>query len=121
MNSFGFGGSNVHVVLQGHKQNGQAPASHDKKGLQVCNISTRNLDALQEMTQSYINWLKDKDNKATFSDICYSTAVRNTAHDFRLSVVAESKEELSESLQVYLNGETLNENFSVKQTAGTFK
>jgi len=109
VNSFGFGGSNVHVVLQGHKQNGQAPASHDKKGLQVCNISTRNLDALQEITQSYINWLKDKDNKATFSDICYSTAVRNTAHDFRLSVVAESKEELSESLQVYLNGETLNE------------
>ncbi len=109
VNSFGFGGSNVHVVLQGHKQNDQPKKSTDKKGLQVCTISTRNHDALQELTQSYIEWLKDKNNKASFSDICYSSAVRNSHHDFRLSVVAESKEELAASLQVYLNGETLNE------------
>jgi len=109
INSFGFGGSNVHVVLQGHKQNGLQQKSNDKKGLQVCTLSTRNNDALQELTQSYIDWLKDKNNTASFSDVCYSTAVRNTQHDFRLSVVAESKEELAESLQVYLNGETINE------------
>jgi acyl transferase domain-containing protein/NADPH:quinone reductase-like Zn-dependent oxidoreductase/surfactin synthase thioesterase subunit/ubiquinone/menaquinone biosynthesis C-methylase UbiE len=109
INSFGFGGSNVHVVLQGHKQNDQKQKSTDKKGLQVCTLSTRNSDALQELTQTYIDWLKDKKNTATLSDICYSTAVRNSHHDFRLSVVAESKEELAESLQIYLNGETLNE------------
>ena len=108
VNSFGFGGSNVHVVLQGHKDNGKKRPSSDKKGVQVCTLSTRNSDALQELTKSYIDWLRDKNNTDTFSDICYSTAVRNSQHDFRLAVVADSKEELAESLEVYLNGESLN-------------
>src|SRR5680860_694365 len=67
INSFGFGGSNVHVVLQGHKQNDQKQKSTDKKGLQVCTLSTRNSDALLELTQTYIDWLKDKKNTATLS------------------------------------------------------
>ena len=109
VNSFGFGGSNVHVVVQGHVQNDSPKKSTDKKGLQVCTLSSRNNDALKELTGNYINWLNDSDNKSTFSDICYSTAVRNSQHDFRLAVVAESKEELAASLEVYLNGETLTE------------
>ncbi len=108
VNSFGFGGSNVHIVLEDHK-GGNEQKTNDKKGLQICTLSARNNDALKSLTKSYIEFLNDKDNKESFSDICYSTAVRSSHHDIRLTVVAESKKELAKSLQVYLNGETLTE------------
>lgn len=106
VNSFGFGGSNVHVVVQGHPYK---PKTNDKKGLAVATFSARNPDALKQITAKYIDFLNDKNNKNSFSDIAYSTAVRSSHHDIRLAVVAESKEELANNLQVYLNGETLTE------------
>lgn len=106
VNSFGFGGSNVHVVVQGHPYK---PKYSDKKGLAVATLSARNHDALKQITAKYIDFLNDKNNKHSFSDIAFSTAVRSTHHDIRLAVVAESKEELANNLQVYLNGETLTE------------
>lgn len=106
VNSFGFGGSNVHVVVQGHNLKEK---KNDKKGLAIATLSARNGDSLKQLAGKYVDWLRDKNNKASFSDIAYSTAVRSTHHDIRLAVVAESKEELADNLQVYLDGETLTE------------
>lgn len=107
INSFGFGGSNVHVVLEGYK-NGVA-IRNDKKGLQIATISARSNDALKQLAESYISMLTDKTNHSSFSDICYTTAVKSSHHDNRLAIVAESKEELARKLRVWLNGESLSE------------
>ncbi len=107
VNSFGFGGSNVHVVVEGYDAKATKPS--DKKGIFVCTISARKDEALKATAKKYIDFLSDKNNKASFSDICYSTAVRSSHHDLRLAVVAESKDELAKSLGVYLTGETLSD------------
>jgi len=106
VNSFGFGGSNAHVVLQGYDAVVPSKAN-DKKGLQICTLSATSHEALKAKAAQYIAFLKDTENKASFSDICFSTALRSSHHDIRLAIVASSKEELADSLQVYLNGETL--------------
>ncbi|MDH5397712.1 MAG: polyketide synthase, partial [Cyclobacteriaceae bacterium] len=107
VNSFGFGGANVHVVLENHA--GQLAKANDKPGSFIATLSARNKEALTAMAGSYIDFLNDKENKHSLSDICYSTTVRNSHHDLRLAVVAASKEELANSLQHHLDGETLTE------------
>jgi len=107
VNSFGFGGSNAHIVLSDHKSTQRD--ANNKEGLQVCTISAKSPEALQSLTEKYIKFLKDKKNKASFSDICSFTATRQSHHDIRLSVVAESKRELAKSLKIYLDGESLTE------------
>ncbi len=108
VNSFGFGGSNVHIILQKYNPKKETQ-SLDNKGPLVCTLSARSNDALTSLVQSYIEFLNDKNNTSNFSDICNGSAVRSSHHDIRLAVVAESKKELAENLQVYLNGETLTE------------
>ena len=108
LNSFGFGGSNVHIVLEDHKGGHEKPAN-DKAGLQVCTISARKPEALEQLTSDYINWLNDKTNTASLSDICAMTATRRSHHDNRLAVIADTKEELAKNMQLYLDGETITE------------
>ena len=106
VNSFGFGGSNAHVVLKGYDK--QVPSkANDKTGLQVCTLSGTSHEALKAKAAQYISFLNDAENKASLSDICFSSALRNSHLDIRLAVIAASKEELASNLQVYLNGETL--------------
>lgn len=107
VNSFGFGGSNVHVVVQGYDEKPRKKS--DKKGLMVATLSARKDEALKAAAKNFIEFLNDKKNDATFSDICYSSAVRSSHHDLRLAVVASDKKELAHHLGVYLNGETLTE------------
>jgi len=108
VNNFGFGGANVHVVLEGVPGvNGIARLIREK--LQICTISARDPQALRELTESYVSFFKDDSNKASLDDICYSSAVRRTHHNNRLSVVARSKEEMADNLQKHLGGENLNE------------
>ncbi len=107
VNSFGFGGSNVHVVLQDAKS-AERPAN-DKPGLQVATISGKNSDALQELVNRYLDFLRYEGNTYSHSDICAFSAVRRSHHSHRLAVVAESKYELVKNLELFLAGESINE------------
>ncbi|MBK9193161.1 MAG: type I polyketide synthase [Crocinitomicaceae bacterium] len=107
VNSFGFGGSNAHVVLQGYDKVQKTNSQKDQT--QIFTFSARHVDALKKIAENYITFLRDEDNTDTFSDICYSSTLRNSHHDLRVAVVADSKEDLAEKLQHYINGETLNE------------
>ncbi|MBI3136505.1 MAG: SDR family NAD(P)-dependent oxidoreductase [Bacteroidetes bacterium] len=107
VNSFGFGGSNVHVVLQGY--DGATEPISENAGTQIFTLSARHSDALKKLAEDYIVYLKDDQNSDTFTDICYTSTIRNSHHDIRVAIVATSKEDLAEKLQHYLNGETLNE------------
>ncbi|MDA3892626.1 MAG: SDR family NAD(P)-dependent oxidoreductase [Salinivirgaceae bacterium] len=107
VNSFGFGGSNVHIVLGDHKT-AERPAN-DKAGLQVATLSGTNADALQQLAGKYIGFLHNKENKNSFSDICAFSATRRSHHGHRLAVIAESKEELAKYLQLFLDGESVTE------------
>ena len=105
VNSFGFGGSNVHVVLGDHKT-AQRP-SNDKSGLQVATLSGTNTDALHQLAGRYIDYLQETKN--SLSDICAFSATRRSHHGHRLAVVAESKHELVKNLLLFMDGESVTE------------
>ena len=108
VNNFGFGGSNVHVVLEGLPEEKKILKPGNEK-LQICTISAKDSEALKDLTESYIDFLRDKNNKADLNALCYSSAVRRPHHNIRLSVVARSKQEMADNLQKYLDGENLSE------------
>lgn len=111
VNSFGFGGTNAHIILE------FAPDLPKSKPLEnskleehslIFPISARSSEALQAFAKSYIFYLTSKtpSNHISLSDICYSASLRRGHHDHRLSVVAGTKEELAEHLEAFLIGET---------------
>lgn len=115
VNSFGFGGTNAHVLLE------EAPeyrrgctrrpldGSKDSSPQQACilPISARSADALDALARRYAEWLSvdGARHEVAFQDICYTASVRRAHHDHRLGFVARSVEEASSHLRAFLDGE----------------
>ena len=120
VSSFGFGGTNAHVVLE----ESPAPTSggEDVRAGQVCllPISARVPEALRALAKAYRERFTDDTRLAAGSlrDMCYTASLRRSHHEHRLAVVARSREELAESLGGFVNGEKRSGAFSGRALSG---
>ena len=108
VNSFGFGGTNAHVLLQEAPAVPQAPgATHidNRVGEQpyLLPLSARSAEALQATARSHRDFFAG--TSALFHDIGYSAALRRSHHDYRLALVAHSRDEAVAQLDAFLAGE----------------
>jgi acyl transferase domain-containing protein len=107
VNSFGFGGTNAHVVLE------QAPSVEETRPMAdepgsavVFPISARSVEALNAAARQMSDFARTApDRGVSFADLYYSAAFRRTHFDHRLAVAAGSSSELADSLDTYLRGE----------------
>ncbi len=118
VSSFGFGGTNGHVVLEEAPRIPGAP-QHDKgptSGLaQLLPLSARSPEALRALARAYQDFsavehawpeaVEETGTGVTLQDVCYTAGARRSDHDYRLAVVAHSAEELAEGLEAFLQGE----------------
>src|SRR5262249_52461680 len=78
VSSFGFGGTNAHIVLE------EAPASAEPVGsakrVFVLPISARHPEALRSFLSVYENFLT---SSTAISDVCYTASVRRSHHSYR--------------------------------------
>jgi len=103
VSSFGFGGTNAHVIMQ------QAPESQSKnreasKSCYLLPLSARSPEALRAIARIYQQFLAT--SESSLHDICYSASARRSHHDYRLSVAGDSSDQLVEGLDAFLKGET---------------
>jgi acyl transferase domain-containing protein/acyl carrier protein len=111
VNSFGFGGTNAHVILGAAPERIESRSDHsrqsDDRALLVP-LSARSPEALEARAQSYLAFLADQASSGDVSlhDIGHTVSLRREHHDHRLTVVAHSKAELAEQLEAFLAGET---------------
>ncbi len=109
VNSFGFGGTNAHVVLQEPPAVSPIDIGTDEQlRPYLLPLSARSAEALQAVAESYRNFLIDKqaDPSCHFHDIAFSASLRRSHHDHRLALVAHSQEEAIAHLETFLAHES---------------
>ncbi|MEO6795232.1 MAG: beta-ketoacyl synthase N-terminal-like domain-containing protein, partial [Mycobacterium sp.] len=113
VSSFGFGGTNAHVVLTEAPQvrssySDDAAAPRDE----LLALSARSPEALTALVGEYEMALFSgglgggSAGTRSLTDMCYTAGARRGHHDYRLSVVGNSPAALFESLSAYRQGES---------------
>lgn len=113
VSAFGLGGTNAHVLLESVPP--QAKAEPNLLPLQIFTLSAKSPTALQALAQRYQAFLEDKP-EASLVDICFTANTRRSHFKHRLAIITESKEQLKEQLNLYLNKELSSGIFSGKIT-----
>ena len=132
VNSFGFGGTNAHVVLQEADETmvpaAPRPASNRGEGKPIpVPLSAHSPEALRAVAADYVKLAENLGNRPGdelseasgrdtrsagefgLSDLGYATSHRRGHHPHRLSVVAGTGDELARLLEAYLAGEQRRE------------
>jgi myxalamid-type polyketide synthase MxaE and MxaD len=107
VSSFGFGGTNAHVVLEEAPPDISGMAwTEGKTGAQLLPLSARDPQALRSLVRATQDFLAAPEAAASLPDICYTASVRLGHHDHRLAVTGDSPAQLTDSLAAFLAGET---------------
>jgi len=104
VSSFGFGGTNAHIVLEAWRESRTAERESpllDRS--QLLPLSARSPEALRALVESYRVFLNKAD--CALADLAYTAGVRRTHHEHRLAVVGRSPGELAQKLAAYAAGE----------------
>ncbi|HEU4726518.1 MAG TPA: SDR family NAD(P)-dependent oxidoreductase, partial [Kofleriaceae bacterium] len=102
VSSFGFGGTNAHIVLQ---EPPPAAAIAPADRAQVLAISAPSERALHELAVRYRTRLVQPDAEPSLAGVCNAAAVRRTHHDHRLACVGRSAGDLIAALDAFAAGE----------------
>jgi amino acid adenylation domain-containing protein len=98
VSSFGFGGTNAHVILQAAQAAEDGDEAPDPWSLLP--LSARRPEALQELARAYRDLLAVEELR----DVAYSAGARRGHHEYRLALVAQSATEAVEALDAFLHG-----------------
>jgi myxalamid-type polyketide synthase MxaB len=98
VSSFGFGGTNAHVVLAEVPASAQAGRYGPKLPLQLLTLSARNEAALREQARSLLERMQD-DGRLVLADVCATANQCRTHFGRRLTALAVSREQLLDQLR----------------------
>ena len=120
VSSFGFGGTNAHVVLaeapyeiRSQKSEvrsdiyGVTPLEKEdglERPVHLLTLSGKNEGALRELAQCYIEKLEFA-SQLSLSDICFTANTARSHFSHRLAIVALSIGQLSDRLKIFIDGE----------------
>lgn len=113
VNSFGFGGSYAHVVLEEYETPVVSRADGEEKGPYLVVLSAKNEDRLKTQAERMSAFLKKNDArerddsttpKAGLADIAYTLQIGREAMEERLAVIVSDYRELTEKLDLFCQG-----------------
>ncbi|MEV7086136.1 amino acid adenylation domain-containing protein [Streptomyces sp. NPDC093085] len=109
VNSFGFGGTNAHVLLEEAPPVVVREAAGERPRCTVLPLSARDASALpgfaEEIHREVTATTAEGAPAVSLADLGHTLAHRRQHHDARLSVVHTSREELAEALAAHARGE----------------
>ncbi|MFJ9363729.1 SDR family NAD(P)-dependent oxidoreductase [Nocardia sp. NPDC101769] len=128
VNSFGFGGSNAHVVLEGppvvaSKTDSVAPQSNSIESAVdepvLFTLSAKTKDALHAYADTYADFLADPETAAALPAVAAAQARTRSHYDQRLAMVCSSANELRDTLRAWARGTEPDELHTGVRTSGT--
>ncbi|WP_375501417.1 amino acid adenylation domain-containing protein [uncultured Nostoc sp.] len=102
VSSFGFGGTNCHVILEEAPAVTYSPSDFERE-MHLLTLSTKSQNALQELAQSYMDFVRFHP-EASLADICFTANVGRSHFNHRLAIVTESTTQLIEQLTAFTTG-----------------
>ncbi|MFT4670912.1 MAG: amino acid adenylation domain-containing protein [Pseudohongiellaceae bacterium] len=103
VSSFGFGGTNAHVILGAEedlfsKSSQLPPLEKDEaQSYHIVNISARSEAAFVELRQQYLEWLEEN-SEASLADIAANACLTRNDFEWRASLVGTSLDDIRNSL-----------------------
>lgn len=97
VNSFGFGGTNAHAIVQEYRGPERPTVISDRRGGLVLPISARSRDALQDSASRLAGFLSE--SGASLSDVVHTLAYHREHHAYRYACVADTVEQAYEELK----------------------
>jgi acyl transferase domain-containing protein/NAD(P)-dependent dehydrogenase (short-subunit alcohol dehydrogenase family)/acyl carrier protein len=111
INSFGYGGTNGHMVVEEPPRDYLASIAPKGEGVlrsqYVFPFSAKSENALKLLCAKHAEFLKN--NEVSLTDFAFTLAFRRSHFTQRLSIVAATKAELIEKLAAYSSGELLSQ------------
>jgi acyl transferase domain-containing protein/surfactin synthase thioesterase subunit/acyl carrier protein len=104
INSFGWGGTNAHVIIEQYKNNHNTLRSDYKKNMWCLPLSAKTPEALKAYVEEYQARITDT-TANEWKDICLSSSLRKPHFTHRALFSANTKEMLLEALE-YFNDNT---------------
>ena len=109
VSSFGFGGTNVHVVVREADNNKQDEEDSEQihstdSNWHLLPLSANSFETLQSIAGTFRELLASDPSVAT-KDICYAAGLRRSQYDYRLAAIGNSRKELCTSLEAFLREE----------------
>lgn len=116
VSSFGFSGTNVHMILESAPAPKLAQASTERP-VHILSLSARREDALQDLATQFQHYLETHPDDS-LADICYTANVGRSQFEHRLAIVGQHREHFAQALAAFTTGENKAEILS-GQTRGT--
>ncbi|NEO71016.1 MAG: alpha/beta fold hydrolase [Moorea sp. SIO3H5] len=118
VSSFGFGGTNAHVVLQGAPELTKATSNDRDQNYQAQNdqgenyhlftLSAKTATALQTLGKRYIDLIASEPSR-TLADICLTSNKGRSHFNYRLALLVKSTDKLQQQLTKLTESETISE------------
>lgn len=103
VNSFGFGGSNSHVIVKGYKPCVSTVKATKDASIKVVPITAKSPESMNLNCISLKNYLQQNRDTLRLDDISYTMSETREHHSLRTAFQVSSLEQLEKGLQEFIN------------------
>ncbi|WP_329182758.1 type I polyketide synthase [Actinacidiphila glaucinigra] len=106
VSSFGFSGTNAHLVLEAAPQPAPAPQQPERpERTELLVLSAFSPEALADLARRTADHLDGDGAGHSLRDICHSAALRRTTHDARLALPVDNHTDAAAALRAFADGQ----------------
>lgn len=102
VNSFGFGGTNAHAILESPPESAQDTEAVPASALLLALSARNGQDNLMAVARTYRDFLRH----SPLREVCRAAAMRRSHHEWRLAIAGETPDEITGRLSAYIEGES---------------